>query len=235
MNDQYITIIYEMLSKYARNHGKDINIAWQDFLDYFLACFDIQTVVRYSEDVRRILDNAQQLNPALFEILKTCIENCHKRIVSKGAYDFFGELYESVVLSAGKAARLGQFYTPFNISELMARIEVKDSAMARMVSEPSCGSGRNVIALWQQLDKHTMTTFVCEDVDIVSVKMCALNMMLNNMYGYCICHDTLRPDTFYCGYAINETTYPFQSGICSVREIKREEYDNLISRMYNAS
>jgi hypothetical protein len=70
--------------------------------------------------------------------------------------------------------------------------------------------------MWGNIDKDKFHYFVLGDLDPLSCKMSALNMMLHGMFGIVERRDALRMD-FFGGYVINEMCYPFPCAIPSIR------------------
>lgn len=97
------------------------------------------------------------------------------------------------------------------------------------INDCACGSGRTLVShfmeTYRQTGKHPVSYYYQgEDIDIVSVKMCALNMMIHGMRGRAIRHDTLmEPVSFDYGFEINEVRYPFPTPFYSLRPITYQE------------
>lgn len=84
----------------------------------------------------------------------------------------------------------GQFFTPWHIAELMARIL---NPAGETINDCCCGSGVMLIAACktmtnEQLDK---AVFVGQDIDFTCVMMCALNLTFFNLNGYVIWGNSL--------------------------------------------
>lgn len=206
----------KLLSTYAHARGRDIQSVFIEMLDFFIDTFSPSEFVRFKGDMCSLFEARRALNTTMVDVMKHWLITAEKSIADNGICDFFGELYESMFLGKSKALAMGQFFTPMPLCQVMI------SALphsAQCVGEPSCGSGRNVLAHWQTADKSKLIEYRCEDLDPVSVKMCALNMMINGMYGSVICHDSLDPTSFHFGYAINEIRYPIPSPFYSIRSI----------------
>ena len=142
--------------------------------------------------------------------------------MDKGSFfDFFGDIYERMYQSNGKASQFGQFFTPPQIAELMARICQDENRKDYTCADPSgCGSGRMLLAHYAA-NKFSNCYYRADDLDIVSVKMCALNMMAHGMRGQVVQHDTLvNPILFDFGYEVNEIRYPIPTPYLSLRKIK---------------
>lgn len=212
----------KLLQTYAHSTGQDMQSVFTDMLDFFLDSFDYEKFLRHKGDVIAIFNDCRDNSPVMFEAMGYWLHKSEDEIAKNGIFDFFGELYESMFLGKSKASAMGQFFTPMSLCQAMASLI--QSPDAKVIGEPSCGSGRNVLAHWQGADKTKLIKYRCEDLDPTSVKMCALNMMINGMYGSVICHDSLNPSSFHFGYAVNEVRYPIPTPFYSVRPISKNEY-----------
>lgn len=219
----------DKIISYAAKNGRDIPVCFQDWLQWLINVFSIERLLANNADYEVIL-SPENLKHDIFRECLVLWVNCaleyqkdHKCV------DFFGEVYEWCFQSKSKASRMGQYFTPYSIGTLMSRClgtqkECEDTIFS---SEPSCGSGRNLLALWQDADWDKRHIWYAEDLDPVSVKMCALNMMINGMVGYVVCHNTLIPDDFIFAYAVNEVRDPIPCNYFSIRQISKEEFEKI--------
>ena len=214
----------KLLQAYAHQTGKEMQSVFIEMLDFFIGTFSPELLIKHKGDMSAVFVERESGNGILFEALGNWIRTAEESIAKDGISDFFGELYESMFLGKSKASAMGQFFTPIALCQTMANFMPTDDRM--VVGEPSCGSGRNVLAHWQKADRSKFIEYLCEDLDPCSVKMCALNMMINEMYGRVICHDSLDHKSFHFGYAINEVRYPLPSPYYSIRAITKEQYFN---------
>jgi type I restriction enzyme M protein len=76
--------------------------------------------------------------------------------------------------------RAGQFFTPEHVCDLMARLTMGDIKDNQTVSDPCCGSGRNLLAA-AKINRNAI--FIAADVDETCCKMTVINMMLQTMKG----------------------------------------------------
>lgn len=210
--------IVKILNLESNRRGINNSALFEQMLDFFIGTFDPSLFVSYRGDISDIFSRRQEDDPQLFSLMIEWIERSKREIAANGAYDFLGRMYESLFLSKSKASAMGQFFTPDVLSQLMAN--TIDTESAENVNEPSCGSGRNVIWHWANADKSRPPYYKCEDLDPISVKMCALNMMIHGMIGEVICHDTLDTSgAFHFKYMINEIRHPFPSPFYSIRKM----------------
>lgn len=214
---------------YASSNGKDIPICFQDWLQWLIALFSVDNLIKHNADYNAIMSAAKTDHPLFAECLTMWVNESLEHQQQHKCVDFFGEVYEWCFQSKSKAARMGQYFTPYSIGSLMSRCLGKQEECdgAIFCSEPSCGSGRNLLALWQDANWNQKHVFYAEDLDPVSVKMCALNMMINGMFGYVVCHNTLMPDDFIFAYAVNEVRDPIPCNYFSIRQITQEEFNRI--------
>lgn len=98
----------------------------------------------------------------------------------------------------------GQFFTPFNISKLMAAISVRSEEEKLTLNEPSCGSGGSIIAAALELkergiDYQSRMKVVCQDLDWRCVYMCYVQLSFLGIDAICCQGDTLM-DPYHKGY-----------------------------------
>lgn len=198
---------------------------FNEMLDFFIETFDPALLIKHRGNMSAIFAEREAENKIMTEALGCWIRTAEDQIKATGICDFFGELYESMFLGKKKASAMGQFFTPMPLCQVIASLLQSDDRI--IVGEPSCGSGRNVLAHWQKADRTKLIEYRCEDLDPCSVKMCSLNMMINGMYGRVVCHDSLDPKSFHFGYSINEVKYPFPSPYFSIRPITKQQYQQI--------
>lgn len=111
-----------------------------------------------------------------------------------GPCDLLGPLFMRLDIRSRSA---GQFFTPFEISRLMALIQIGDGNDIRQrgfvsVAEPACGAGGMVIAFAAaladvKLDYQRVMHAECRDIDIRCVHMTYLQLALLHVPA-CVIH-----------------------------------------------
>lgn len=213
--------VMKIMQGYAHRNGIDMNSVFNAVLDFLIDAFSVEAFIGCKGDYTEIFKRAETRQPEFMDILHRWIEKSDEVMPKEGCFDFFGTLYEECFCSKSKASAMGQYFTPMSLCLAMAAVQHGD---CRVFGEPSCGSGRNALAHYAHSDKAQLTTYRCEDLDPTSVKMCALNMMMNGMYGTVICHNSLDPGDFIFAYAVNEVRVPLPSPAVSIRKITANEY-----------
>lgn len=113
--------------------------------------------------------------------------------------DFLGEIF--MLLDFGEA-RLGQFFTPYHLSKLLADLCVGDKVSALSnkpfitLSEPTCGAGGMIIAVAQSMleagfnpSEHLWVE--ARDLDDLASRMCFLQLSLLGIPAKIITGNTL--------------------------------------------
>ncbi len=111
--------------------------------------------------------------------------------------DAFGDAYEYLMTmyasSAGKSG--GEFFTPQEVSELLARIAVVGRTEVNKVYDPACGSGSLLLQFAKVLGKENVRQgFFGQEINLTTYNLCRINMFLHdiNFEKFDIAHgDTL--------------------------------------------
>ena len=112
--------------------------------------------------------------------------------------DAFGDAYEYLMTmyasSAGKSG--GEFYTPQEVSELLARITVVGKTAVNKVYDPACGSGSLLLKFAKVLGQDNVRLgFFGQEINLTTYNLARINMFLHdvNYEKFDIAHgDTLR-------------------------------------------
>jgi type I restriction enzyme M protein len=117
--------------------------------------------------------------------------------------DAFGDAYEYLMSmyasSAGKSG--GEFFTPQEVSELLAKITVVGKKKVNKVYDPACGSGSLLLQFAKVLGKENVKQgFFGQEINITTYNLCRINMFLHdiNYEKFSIAHgDTLTDPTHW--------------------------------------
>lgn len=122
--------------------------------------------------------------------------------IEENPRDVLGEAFMRGGMGADAA---GQFFTPFNISLMMAEVNIEKYTDGDMkVLEPSCGSGGGIIAMAVALKNkginyQQVMKVVAQDLDWRCVYMCYLQLSYMGIDAICVQGDTLL-DPYREGY-----------------------------------
>jgi len=119
--------------------------------------------------------------------------------------DFLGELFMSLGLSNESG---GQFFTPYNVCSMIAKINMPSKAEIDAkgwisVNDPACGAGALLVAYanecrLQNINYQTSVLFVAQDIDLIAGCMCYIQLSLLGCPGHVVIANTLTdPCTCY--------------------------------------
>lgn len=116
---------------------------------------------------------------------------------SDNTIDAFGDAYEYLMTmyasSAGKSG--GEFYTPQEVSELLAEITTVGKKEVNKVYDPCCGSGSLLLKFAKVLGKENVRQgFFGQEINLTTYNLCRINMFLHdiNYNNFDVAHgDTL--------------------------------------------
>lgn len=98
--------------------------------------------------------------------------------------DTFGDAYEYLMSmyasNAGKSG--GEFFTPTEVSELLARITLVGKKQVNKVYDPACGSGSLLLKFAQILGKENVRQgFYGQEINLTTYNLCRINMFLHDI------------------------------------------------------
>ncbi len=141
------------------------------------------TVARRNERLVKLMNAIGELNLGKFE---------------DNTIDAFGDAYEYLMtMYAGNAGKSGgEFFTPQEVSELLAKITVVGKTSVNKVYDPAAGSGSLLLKFAKVLGKDNVRQgFYGQEINITTYNLCRINMFLHdiNYEKFNIAHgDTLK-------------------------------------------
>ncbi len=98
--------------------------------------------------------------------------------------DILGDAYEYLMgmyaANAGKSG--GEFFTPQEVSELLARITTIGKDSVNKVYDPACGSGSLLLKFAKILGKENVRNgFFGQEINITTYNLCRINMFLHDI------------------------------------------------------
>lgn len=98
--------------------------------------------------------------------------------------DLFGDAYEYLMnmyaSNAGKSG--GEFFTPQEVSELLARIVIGDRTSVNKVYDPACGSGSLLLRFSKNLGQENVRRgFYGQEINITTYNLARINMFLHRV------------------------------------------------------
>jgi len=166
----------ETLSRVFRNiEASAIGTASEDDLKGLFDDLDVNstklgsTVAKRNEKVVKLLDAVGDLQLGTF---------------ADNTIDAFGDAYEYLMTmyasSAGKSG--GEFFTPQEVSELLARIAVVGKTEVNKVYDPACGSGSLLLKFAKILGPENVRQgFFGQEINLTTYNLCRINMFLHDV------------------------------------------------------
>ncbi|ACQ78768.1 type I restriction-modification system, M subunit [Beutenbergia cavernae DSM 12333] len=129
------------------------------------------TVAKRNEKLVRLLDAIGDLNLG-------------NGTFSENKIDAFGDAYEYLMQmyasAAGKSG--GEYYTPQEVSELLARITVVGKTSVNKVYDPACGSGSLLLKFRKVLGKGGVRQgYFGQEINLTTYNLCRINMFLHDV------------------------------------------------------
>jgi len=97
--------------------------------------------------------------------------------------DLFGDAYEYLMQmyasQAGKSG--GEYYTPQEVSEVLARIAVMGKTRVNKVYDPACGSGSLLLMFAKVLGRENVGGFYGQEINLTTYNLARINMFLHDV------------------------------------------------------
>ena len=100
--------------------------------------------------------------------------------------DLFGDAYEYLMgmYAANAGKKGGQYFTPADVSELLARLGTIGKTKINKVYDPACGSGSLLLKVEKVLGKDNIERgFYGQEIDLTTYNLCRINMFLHTNYS----------------------------------------------------
>jgi type I restriction enzyme M protein len=165
----------ETLAKVFRGiEGSAVGTASEDDIKGLFDDLDVNssklgpTVAKRNEKLVKLLDAIGDLD----------LDHADNTIDAFGdAYEFLMTMYAS---NAGKSG--GEFFTPQEVSELLARITVVGKTEVNKVYDPACGSGSLLLKFAKVLGGDNVRLgFFGQEVNLTTYNLCRINMFLHDV------------------------------------------------------
>ncbi|MCY0870763.1 MAG: type I restriction-modification system subunit M, partial [Firmicutes bacterium] len=98
--------------------------------------------------------------------------------------DLFGDAYEFLIsnyaANAGKSG--GEFFTPQQVSKLIAHLAMHKQSIVNKIYDPACGSGSLLLQAKKQFDDHIIEEgFFGQEINHTTYNLARMNMFLHNI------------------------------------------------------
>ncbi len=131
----------------------------------------------------RLGNTVEEKNRRLAAVIKG-VESLDFGNFEDNEIDLFGDAYEFLIsnyaANAGKSG--GEFFTPQNVSKLIARLAMSGLTSVNKIYDPACGSGSLLLQAKKQFDAHLIEDgFFGQEINHTTYNLARMNMFLHNI------------------------------------------------------
>lgn len=97
--------------------------------------------------------------------------------------DVLGDAYEYLIgkFASGAGKKAGEFYTPQQVSSVLARLVTIDKTKLKSIYDPTCGSGSLLLRVAKEVkDKNIM--FYGQESNPTTYNLCRMNMIMHDVH-----------------------------------------------------
>ncbi|WP_082159999.1 type I restriction-modification system subunit M [Actinobaculum suis] len=160
---------------FANFEGSAVGTASEDDIKGLFADFDVNSA--------KLGSNVGQRNKKLRDLMNK-IGDLQLGSAPTHIIDAFGEAYEYLMKmyasNAGKSG--GEFFTPPEVSELLAKLTVVGKTEVNKVYDPACGSGGLLLKFEKVLGKNNVRNgFYGQEINLTTYNLCRINMLIHDI------------------------------------------------------
>lgn len=131
----------------------------------------------------RLGATVKEKNSKLASVIKG-IEGIDFGKFEENKIDLFGDAYEYLIsnyaANAGKSG--GEFFTPQNVSKLIAKLAIHGQKSINKIYDPTAGSGSLLLQAKKQFDSHIIEEgFFGQEKNLTTYNLARMNMFLHNI------------------------------------------------------
>ncbi|HGF5284453.1 type I restriction-modification system subunit M [Vibrio furnissii] len=131
----------------------------------------------------RLGNTVEAKNKRLSAVLKR-VSELNFGSFEKNQIDLFGDAYEFLIsnyaANAGKSG--GEFFTPQNVSKLIAQLAMHGQNRVNKIYDPACGSGSLLLQAKKHFDNHIIEEgFFGQELNHTTYNLARMNMFLHNI------------------------------------------------------
>ena len=96
--------------------------------------------------------------------------------------DVLGDAYEYLIakFAAGAGKSAGEFYTPQQVSKILAKIVTTGKTKLKSVYDPTCGSGSLLLRVAKEVDE--VSEFYGQELNRTTYNLARMNMILHDVH-----------------------------------------------------
>ena len=98
--------------------------------------------------------------------------------------DVLGDAYEYLIgqFASGAGKKAGEFYTPSQVSTILAKIVTMGKDRVKNVYDPTCGSGSLLLRVERELAKDAKPYFYGQELNRTTFNLARMNMLLHDIH-----------------------------------------------------
>jgi type I restriction enzyme M protein len=96
--------------------------------------------------------------------------------------DVLGDAYEYLIgqFAAGAGKKAGEFYTPQQVSKILAKIVTSGKSKLKSVYDPTCGSGSLLLRVSKEVDE--VSNFYGQELNRTTYNLARMNMIMHDVH-----------------------------------------------------
>ncbi len=183
----------QLFANVAKNANKNDNLN-TDLANIFNAIESSANGYSSEEDIKglfadfdttsnRLGSTVEDKNKRLAAVLKG-VEGLKMGNFEDNHIDLFGDAYEFLIsnyaANAGKSG--GEFFTPQNVSKLIAQLAMHKQTTVNKIYDPACGSGSLLLQAKKHFDNYIIEEgFFGQEINHTTYNLARMNMFLHNI------------------------------------------------------
>lgn len=98
--------------------------------------------------------------------------------------DVLGDAYEYLIgqFASGAGKKAGEFYTPQQVSTVLAKIVTTGKTRLRSVYDPTCGSGSLLLRVAREVGEENVADFYGQEMNRTTFNLARMNMILHGVH-----------------------------------------------------
>jgi type I restriction enzyme M protein len=98
--------------------------------------------------------------------------------------DILGDAYEYLIgkFASGAGKKAGEFYTPQQVSIVLARIVTMGKTKLKNVYDPTCGSGSLLLRVAREVGQKNVGKIYGQESNPTTYNLCRMNMIMHNVH-----------------------------------------------------
>jgi type I restriction enzyme M protein len=98
--------------------------------------------------------------------------------------DILGDAYEYLIgkFASGAGKKAGEFYTPQEVSTILAKIVTTGKKKLKSVYDPTCGSGSLLLRVAREVKQNNVGMFYAQEMNRTTFNLARMNMILHDVH-----------------------------------------------------